>query len=101
MDVTNFDKVDVLTADERGRVTLGPEFANEQVWVAAVHTPGPDDLEEPTMFEKRVLSKMAGWAIENGIEAADYRPREGVVISTDGEKHETPYHYPRSENQHE
>ena len=33
MDLTQVDKVDTVTADERGRVTLGSEFADDDVKV--------------------------------------------------------------------
>jgi hypothetical protein len=36
----NPDAVDVLTADDRGRVYLGPEYANETVEVAVLDEGG-------------------------------------------------------------
>ena len=33
MQLTDLDKVDTVTADDRGRVTLGTEFANMDVKV--------------------------------------------------------------------
>jgi len=33
MDIYQFDMVDTVSADERGRVTLGSEFADENVKV--------------------------------------------------------------------
>ena len=35
MDLKEIDKVDTVTADNRGRVHLGPEFADEDVKVYA------------------------------------------------------------------
>ena len=33
MELTDLDKVDTVTADDRGRVTLGTDFADETVKV--------------------------------------------------------------------
>lgn len=91
MELTDFDGLTTATADDRGRVTIGSEFANENVEVYVRRTPDPEDLEEPPEDEKKVLNQMYSWAFENDIEVYDARPDEGVVIDTDGEMHETPH----------
>lgn len=91
----NWDKHDVVTCDERGRATLGSEYANERVFVYVAELPDMDELEpEPIPDEERdVLSSMLGWAHKNGIETMTHLldPYTGEVTSKDGEVYQTPF----------
>lgn len=91
-----WDKQDVVRCDERGRATLGSEFAGEQVFVYVARPPDFDDYVEPSPEEKQVLSKMATWANENVDEWFDLKPREGVVVDKHGDEYECPHSYESS-----
>lgn len=88
----NWDKQDLVKCDERGRATLGSEFANEQVlvWIAEAPDyggePVPGDLED-------VLSNMLSWAGDQDFEIYDLHPETGEVEDKHGELHESPYSY--------
>ncbi len=45
MELTDFDKLTTVEADDRGRVTIGSEFANETVQVCVLRYPDRDELE--------------------------------------------------------
>jgi len=90
----NWDKHDVVTCDERGRATLGTEYANERVFVYVSELPETDDLgEELPKKQQRVLSKMLKWANDNDIDTLTHLldPFTGVVTDKDGNKHDSPY----------
>lgn len=87
----NYDKHDVVTCDERGRATLGSEYANEQVFVYVAELPDPGELEEPSPEREREAEKIAGWAVENNIPVMDIDENEGTVKDKQGEWHQTPY----------
>lgn len=86
-----YDKIDVVSCDERGRATLGTEFANEEVWVYIAELPDIEELEEPSGGERGVLMKMTDWAIENGINPMDWDSELGVVKDKEGNQYQTPH----------
>ena len=99
MRLEDFDKLDVVKADDRGRVTIGSEFANEQVQVCVNRLPDRDELEDDAPEEKKeIVGQMYQWAIQNGISPFDARPHEGVVIDTNGERHDAPYQFEESDS---
>jgi len=85
-----WDKQDVVTCDDRGRATLGKEFANEQVYVyiAEIDIPETNPVSDE---EQSVLSDMAVWADENVDEYIDLDARSGVVTDKYGEEYQSPY----------
>lgn len=90
----DWDKKDVVRCDERGRATLGTEFAEEKVFVWIASIPNDPGIE-PSDAEKKTLTRMATWAKEHVDEWLfdGLRPREGIVRDKYGEEHETPYRY--------
>lgn len=87
-----WDKQDVVTCDERGRATLGSEYANEQVFVWIAETPEPDELgERPDKETRVVLSKMIQWANDEGITAFDLDSESGVITDKKGDNYQSPY----------
>ena len=90
-----WDKQDVVSCDERGRATLGTEFADEQVFVWIARTPDADELVEPSDAEKETLTNMASWASENVDKWFNLKAEEGVVVDKRGNEYETPYRYDR------
>lgn len=87
----NWDKQDVVKCDERGRATLGSEFADQQVFVWVAETPDFEDDRPATGAEKDVLTDMIGWANDKGIDWYDLRPETGIVIDKQGEEYESPH----------
>lgn len=89
-----WDKHDVVECDERGRATLGSEYANERIFVYVAEMPDTDELTEPVPDEEQdVLSKMLSWARENDIDTMAHLldPESGVVIDKQGNRHISPY----------
>jgi len=91
----NWDKHDIVTCDDRGRATLGSEYANERVFVYVAELPKMSDIaDEPMGDEKKhVLTRMSKWARENDIETMTHLldPINGIVTDKSGEKHRSPY----------
>lgn len=91
----NWDKHDVVTCDERGRATLGSEYADEKVFVYVAEMPDVDELaEEPVPDEiSDVLGKMLKWADDNDIETMTHLldPETGVVTDKQGNEHQSPH----------
>ena len=83
----NYNHADYLDTDDRGRVTLGQEFANSSVAVAwaEMADPDPDHLVEPSDAEKEVLGDLYQWATDNGYEPIDFDPQHGRIYSKDAE----------------
>jgi hypothetical protein len=86
-----FEKQDIVKCDDRGRATLGTEFAGKQVLVWVAPTPGLEETEPLDDDLHNIAAKMATWASEQGIDWYDIQPRTGIVEDTDGEKHQSPY----------
>lgn len=86
-----FDKQDVVQCDDRGRATLGSEYANEQVYVYIAELPNPDDLADIGPERAEVAGRIAGWAMENDIPVMDINEVEGTVQDKQGEWHQSPY----------
>jgi len=89
-----WDKHDIVECDDRGRATLGNEYANERILVYLAELPDVDDLGDPIPEEeKRVLSQMLSWAKENDIETMTHLldPQTGIVTDKQGNKHKSPY----------
>jgi len=93
----NWDKHDVVECDERGRATLGSEYANERVFVYVAELPNVDELASPAQAPDddtaRVLGKMLSWARENDIDTLTHMldPENGIVTDKHGERHRSPY----------
>jgi len=86
----HWDKQDVVSCDDRGRATLGKEFANEQVFVYIARP----DYEAGTRVsdaEEEVLSKMATWADKHVDEFFDLNAETGIVTDKHGEEFQSPY----------
>ena len=86
-----WDKQDVVSCDERGRATLGKEFANEQVFVYIATTPDMEDTVRVSDEEQEVLDQMVGWAEINIDGYFDLDPDTGIVTDKWGEEHQSPY----------
>lgn len=92
----HWDKQDLVACDDRGRATLGSEFANKQVFVYIANTPDPDELVEPREAEKDTLGQMVSWAneeLDEDVDWIDLDAERGVVVDKYGEEYETPYRY--------
>lgn len=91
----NWDKHDVVTCDDRGRATLGSEYADEKVFVYVAEMPDMDELaEEPVPDHiSDVLGKMLSWADDNDIETMTHLldPETGVVTDKQGNEHQSPH----------
>lgn len=88
----HWDKQDVVTCDERGRATLGKEFANEQVFVYVAEPPKIEDTIRPPEREREVLGEMVQWADEQNIEHYFHLDANtGIVTDKWGEEHQSPY----------
>lgn len=87
----NWDKYDVVSCDDRGRATLGKEFANKQlfVWIAEADV---DNYEKViNTDEKDELDKMVAWAEENVDDYVRLRPSLGIVMDKEGNKYYSPF----------
>jgi len=91
----NWDKHDVVDCDDRGRATLGSEYANERVFVYVAEIPDAGEIpaESVGRDKSEVLSKMLSWANENDIETMTHLldPINGIVTDKNGERHRSPY----------
>lgn len=90
-----WDKHDIVECDDRGRATLGSEFAGERVFVYVAEVPDGGELAgEPVNRDtSEVLSNMLSWARENDIETMTHLldPETGIVTDKHGEEHQSPY----------
>ena len=87
----HWDKQDVVSCDERGRATLGKEYANEQVFVYIAEPLEVDEYIRPSDKEREVLNKMVGWASDNVEGWFDLDADTGIVTDKWGEEHQSPY----------
>ena len=86
----DFDHVQTYTADNRGRITLGKDFAERHVHVMAIDiTDELDYAYKPPEEEIAVLNKLTKWAMDNEVSIADYDVANGKVLSEDAEWHDT------------
>lgn len=92
MDAEAFDMVDTFSTDDRGRITLGSEWADTRVrvFVEDLHIDARD-TERPDEEVRAVLSDMARWARKNDHTPMGYRPESGKVLTTDADWVDTPY----------
>ena len=83
----NYEHADYLDTDDRGRVTLGNEFANSNVAVAWAEMPNPDpeELSEPSDAEKEILGDLYQWGRDNGYSPIDFDPYNGRIYTKDAE----------------
>jgi len=83
----NYEHADYLDTDDRGRVTLGNEYADTTMVVAwaEVGDPDPEHLTEPSEDEKEKLGELYWWARDNGYEAIDFDPHAGEIYTTGAE----------------
>lgn len=80
------DSVDYKDADDRGRITLGSEFAGEKVFVAwATIDMNPEDVATPPEDVREKLSELWRWANENGYKMIDSDPYEGKILTSDAD----------------
>jgi len=91
-----WDKHDVVDCDERGRATLGSEYAGERVFVYVSELPDAKELplERETPEEiRKTLTRMLSWARENDIDTMTHLldPHSGEVTDKHGETHQSPY----------
>lgn len=89
-----WDKQDIVSCDERGRATLGSEYANDQVLVYIAETADMDEIQEwhePSDREKEELGKMYEWAEENVENWFDLHPDTGIVVDKYGEEYQSPH----------
>lgn len=80
----DFQHIDIAHADDRGRITLGSEFANATVqvaWLELEYPEGPDDYIEPTQAEKDKYTELYQWAEENGYSMIEPDAREGRILT--------------------
>ena len=78
--VEDFDTVRTLNADNRGRVNLGSEFADSQVFVLASRLPENPGGTRPSQDEERVLSQLTQWAVEHNFSIQDYDVENGRIL---------------------
>ena len=91
----NWDKHDIVTCDDRGRATLGKEYANERVFVYIAEFPDRGELGSEPVDEdiQSVLTKMLSWADRNDIDTMTHLldPINGIVTDKNGNRHRSPY----------
>lgn len=87
MPVDDYQNAAYKDTDNRGRITLGQEYADSTVAVAWTELPEPDPeyLERPSDKEREKLSALWKWAAENGYAALDYDVENGRVYTGDAE----------------
>jgi len=86
MTVDNYQNADYKDTDDRGRLTLGQEYANSTVAIAWTELPPVDEISErPPKAEREKLTELHIWASENGFTPLDYDVQEGRIYTTDAE----------------
>lgn len=86
MPVDNYQNADYKKTDERGRVTLGNEYANSTVAVAWSEVDvDPEDAIRPGKKEREKLSELTSWGINNDYSVLDYDLQEGRIYTDDAE----------------
>ena len=88
MPVDDYQNADYKDADDRGRITLGKEYANAKISVAwtEIEIPDtPEDVVEPSQEEKDKLNELWKWANENGHKALDFDVHRGRVYTQEAE----------------
>jgi len=82
-----YDHADYKDTDDRGRVTLGNEFANSKVAIAWVDVGSPDvdELREPSERVKDKLTELHKWARDNGYVALDFDTDSGKIYTKNAE----------------
>ena len=88
MPVDDYQNADYKDADDRGRITLGQEYANAKIAVAwtEIEIPDtPDDVVEPSQAEKDKLGDLWAWANDNGHKALDFDVDRGRVYTQEAE----------------
>jgi hypothetical protein len=88
MPVDEYQNADYKDADERGRITLGNEYANAKIAVAWTEIDIPDtndDVVKPSQEERDKLTELHKWANANGHTVLDFDPYRGRVYTKDAE----------------
>jgi len=88
MPVDDYQNADYKDADDRGRITLGQEYANAKIAVAWTEIEIPDtpaDVVEPSQAEKDKLGELWKWANDNGHKALDFDVDRGRVYTQEAE----------------
>lgn len=86
MPVDNYQNADYKKTDDRGRVTLGQEYANGTVAVAWSEVDvDPEDTIRPPEEEREKLAELTRWGIKNDHSVLDYDLQEGRIYTDDAE----------------
>lgn len=87
MAVDDYQNADYKDTDDRGRVTLGSEYANSKVAIAwtEIEVPEPADVVKPSEEEREKLNELWQWADENGYAALDFDVHRGRVYTQGAE----------------
>lgn len=83
----DFKRIDYKESDDRGRVTLGADYANEDTIMVAWSVVDIDDAEivDPPEDVKEKLKELWSWANENGHKMMDSDPYEGRILNENAE----------------
>ena len=87
MPIEDYQNAAYKDADDRGRITLGTEFANTTVVVAWTDVQ-PEDYDEhitPPKDERDKLTELSSWAIENDLQALDFDVYRGRIYTENAE----------------
>lgn len=87
MAIDEYQNADYKDADDRGRITLGKEYANAKIAVAwtEVEPPEPNDVVRPSEEERDKLTELHKWASENDYTALDFDVHRGRVYTMGAE----------------
>lgn len=87
MPVDDYQNADYKDADDRGRITLGQEYANAKIAVAwsEIEIPDTDDVIKPSQEEQDKLGELYAWAEANDYSALDFDVHRGRIYTQQAE----------------
>lgn len=92
MAIDDYQHADYKQTDDRGRVTLGKEYADSTVAIAwtEIDRPSPPNVDKPPQEVRDKLTELHSWASENDYTVLDYDEVDGRVYTASAEWVDTP-----------